>query len=261
MSKSFAEITAALAEPFPASHVEWRIQHANKEKTRGLAVPYIQSRAIQSRLDQAVGPYNWKAEYKPWHGITVNSKEDGQKHIASQLCGLAIYCEERGEWIQKWDGAENTDIEPVKGGISDSFKRAAVLWGIGRYLYGLDAAWVEIEQRGKSYAITDNGFRQLTNTYENAVKVKPPASGAPSAPNAEPPPFEYAVRTVEERQFSSGNGMVLQLKSADGKKNVEAFLAKADQNLSEGVCLKNVQLRLVDIDGHKCTIIDAYEAA
>jgi len=253
MSKLFKEIRAALAEPFPASHVEWRIQHMNKEKLRGLAVPYIQSRAIQSRLDEVVGTYNWKTEYKPWHNVNNSS---------SQLCGLAIYCEERGEWIQKWDGAENTEIEPVKGGISDSFKRAAVLWGIGRYLYGLAATWVEIEQRGKGYVITDSGLKQLTGIYEKAVKVKPTAPGS-SEQNAppEPPPFEYAVRTVEERQFSSGNGMVLMLKSADGKNNVEAFLQQADNNLAAGVCLKNVRLRLIENGGVKCNIMDAYEVA
>jgi len=52
-------------------------------------------------------------------------------------------------------GAENSDIEPVKGGLSDSFKRAAVQWGIGRYLYSLGAVWVDVEQRGKNVYITE----------------------------------------------------------------------------------------------------------
>lgn len=43
------------------------------------------------------------------------------------------------------DGAENTDIEPVKGGLSDAYKRAAVKWGIGRYLYDMEAAWVDVD--------------------------------------------------------------------------------------------------------------------
>jgi hypothetical protein len=255
MSNVLKNIMGALAKPFPAANVEWRIQHATQDKKKGLAVPYVQSRAIQSRLDEVVGPYNWKTEYKPWHSVN---------NAASQLCGLSIYCEERKEWIQKWDGAENTDIEPVKGGISDSFKRAAVLWGIGRYLYGLAAVWVEIEQRGKSYAISDSGLKQLNGIYEKAVKALASGSPAPPAPAAPPPeplPFEYAVRTVEQRQFASGNGMVLQLKSADGKKNVEAFLQKSDSNLSEGVCLKNVKLVVVSNNGHKCNIMETYEVA
>ena len=256
MAKTSNEIMLALAEPFAASDVDWRIQQTTQDKKRGLAVPYLTSRAIQARLDEVVGVYNWKAEYKPWHGV---------KDVASQLCGISIYCEERKEWIQKWDGAENTDIEPVKGGISDAFKRAAVLWGIGRYLYSLDATWVDVDNK----KITDNGYKQLNAAYEKAVKA--PASKAPantaSAPPvqaaspAEPPPFEYAVRTIEQRQFGSGNGMVLRLVTADGKKSVEAFLERADTNLAEGVCLKNVNLRLVDSGGYKCNVMDGYEVA
>lgn len=252
MSQTFAEIMAALAAPFSAVDVDWRIQHTAQSNTRGLAVPYLKSRAIQSRLDEAVGPYNWKSEYKPWH--TVNGS-------ASQLCGLAIYCEERKEWIQKWDGAENTDIEPVKGGISDSFKRAAVAWGIGRYLYGLAATWVEIEQRGKNYAITDKELRRLDDIYEKAVNAPPSnVSRFPGQPQETPPPFEYAVQAVEQRQFASGNGMVLRLKSMDGK-NVEAFLQRADNNLAEGVCLKNVKLTPFSNNGYTYHTMDAYEVA
>lgn len=254
MSKTFGEIMAALSAPFPAADVDWRIQHTAQGNTRGLAVPYVQSRAIQSRLDQVVGPYNWKSEFKPWHNVNG---------CASQLCGLAIYCEERGEWIQKWDGAENTDIEPVKGGISDSFKRSAVLWGIGRYLYGLAATWVEIEQRGKSYAITDKELKRLDGIYEKAVNA--PSSNVSKFPQsaqppAEPPAFEYSVYSIEERQFGSGNGMVLRLKSIDGK-NVEAFLQRADQNLFEGVCLKNVKLTQLTNNGYRYNTMDAYEVA
>ena len=254
MSKTFAETMAALAAPFSAADVDWRIQHTAQQNTRGLAVPYLKSRAIQSRLDEVVGPYNWKSEFKPWHNVNGS---------ASQLCGLAIYCEERKEWIQKWDGAENTDIEPVKGGISDSFKRAAVLWGIGRYLYGLAATWVEVEKRGKNYVITDKELQRLDGVYEKAVKA-PPSNVSrfpqPAQSPSEPPPFEYAVCAVEQRQFASGNGMVLRLKSADGK-NVEAFLQRADNNLAEGVCLKNVKLTLFDNNGYRYHTMDAYEVA
>lgn len=70
----------------------------------------------------------------------------------AQLCGIAIYFEGKG-FITKWDGAEDSDIEPIKGGLSDSMKRAAYQWGIGRVLYSLDTVWVDIERRGRSYII------------------------------------------------------------------------------------------------------------
>jgi hypothetical protein len=128
-----------LSEPFPANDVEWRIGKTNAEKTQGMALAYITNRAIQQRLDDVCGPQGWYNLFSPW--------KDGK----GQLCGIAIKCGD--EWIVKWDGADDTDFESLKGGLSDSMKRAAVQWGIGRYLYSLDAVWVKIKGIGKSFAI------------------------------------------------------------------------------------------------------------
>ena len=121
------EMQQALAKPFAPEDLEWRLQNTTEEKMRGLAVPYVTNRAIQNRLDEVCGPENWYNDFKPWHS---NGKKE------AQLCGIAIYFEGRG-FITKWDGAEDSDIESVKGGLSDSMKRAAVQWGIGRVLYDL----------------------------------------------------------------------------------------------------------------------------
>lgn len=251
MAAKVTQLHQELIKPFPAAHVAWRIQHTTQDKTRGLAVPYVQSRAIQSRLDEVVGPFNWKSEYKPWHNTGS---------AASQLCGISIYSEERGEWIQKWDGAENTDIEPIKGGISDSFKRAAVLWGIGRYLYDLDAQWVEVEQRGKSYVIPAGALRELGGKYEKAMGIKPGKVSSLPASASEPPPYEYTVRKVETRQFSSGDGLVLYLRHVDGK-DVEAFVQNPDQNLTEGICLRDVTLTPFQSGDYRSYVMSEYKVA
>ncbi len=154
--KSARDIQAALALPFAPEDLEWRLQQAYEDKMRGLAVPYVTNRAIQNRLDEVVGPDNWYNDFKPWHSA-------GKKE--AQLCGIAIYFETRKEWITKWDGAEDSDIEPVKGGLSDSMKRCAVQWGIGRVLYSMDTVWVDIEKRGKSYVIKDSERARLDKAY------------------------------------------------------------------------------------------------
>lgn len=154
--KSARDIQAALALPFAPEDLEWRLQQAYEDRMRGLAVPYVTNRAIQNRLDDVVGPDNWYNDYKPWHSA-------GKKE--AQLCGIAIYFEARKEWITKWDGAEDSDIEPVKGGLSDSMKRAAVQWGVGRVLYSMDTVWVDIEKRGKSYIIKDSERPKLDKAY------------------------------------------------------------------------------------------------
>lgn len=150
----------ALAKPFAPEDLEWRLQYTNEEKMCGMAVPYVTNRAIQNRLDEVCGPENWYNEFRPWHSA---GKKD------SQLCGIAIYFEGKG-FITKWDGAEDSDIEPIKGGLSDSMKRAAYQWGIGRVLYSLDTVWVDIERRGRSYVIKGNERKKLDDAYLNALK-------------------------------------------------------------------------------------------
>lgn len=145
-----------LSDPFDAEDVEWFISATTKDKTRGLAVAFITNRAVQERLDAVCGPDGWKNEYKTLgeRDIYENNEFAGKK--SSQLCGISIWSEQRKEWITKWDGAEESDIEAIKGSLSSAMKRSAVQWGIGRYLYYLDSPWVEIEQKGKSYVIKPN---------------------------------------------------------------------------------------------------------
>ncbi|MFY0390071.1 Rad52/Rad22 family DNA repair protein [Hominicoprocola fusiformis] len=150
----------ALAKPFAPEDLEWRLQYTNEEKMCGMAVPYVTNRAIQNRLDEVCSPENWYNEFRPWHSA---GKKD------SQLCGIAIYFEGKG-FITKWDGAEDSDIEPIKGGLSDSMKRAAYQWGIGRVLYSLDTVWVDIERRGRSYVIKGSERKKLDDAYLSALE-------------------------------------------------------------------------------------------
>ena len=132
------EIMKRLRAPFAPEEIEWRVGATTKDKTKGMALAFVTNRAIQNRLDEVFGCFGWKNEYREWRGN-------------SQLCGISVKYE--GEWITKWDGASDTDFEATKGGLSDAMKRAAYQWGIGRYLYNLDAVWVPIKLAGKSYVI------------------------------------------------------------------------------------------------------------
>ena len=123
-----------LKAPFYPNEIEWRIGATNKDKTKGIALPYITNRAIMNRLDKVCGMTNWKNEF-----------------FIQDKAGISIRID--NEWITKYDGADDTNIEATKGGISNAMKRAAVQWGIGRYLYKLPTFWVGIEPNGKSYKI------------------------------------------------------------------------------------------------------------
>ncbi|MBQ9347997.1 MAG: hypothetical protein IJT94_11795 [Oscillibacter sp.] len=157
--KDFVKIQEELAQPFAPQDLEWRVQYVVKDRMQGLVVPYVTCRAIQDRLDTVVGAENWRNEFQPWQG--------GKN--GAQICGISIFVEERKEWLTKWDGAENTDIEAVKGGLSDSMKRAAVQWGIGRVLYKMPTFWAGVQPRGKSYYIPDSERPKLDSAYLDAL--------------------------------------------------------------------------------------------
>lgn len=130
-------ITDALAAAFPPENISWRVGSTTADKKKGMALAFIDARDVMERLDAVCGVANWQDRYE-FHG-------------ARTLCYLSIRID--GEWITKADGAGDSDVEAEKGAISDALKRAAVKWGVGRYLYDLAAPWVEIEQAGRSYRI------------------------------------------------------------------------------------------------------------
>lgn len=130
-----------LQNPFLPEEIEWRVGSTNKEKTKGIALAYVTNRAIQNRLDDVFGAFGWRNEYKEW-------KEK------SQLCGISVKVGD--EWITKWDGADDSNMDAVKGGLSDAMKRAAYQWGIGRYLYKLENVWCEIVGFGNSWKLKSN---------------------------------------------------------------------------------------------------------
>lgn len=158
-----------LKEPFPANEIEWRLQQCGTG-SKGIwakCLAYVTNRAICNRLDEVCGAENWKNEF--------TKAPDG-----GVLCGISIKCD--GEWVTKYDGAENTDIEGVKGGLSGSMKRAASTgWGIGRYLYNLDEGWANVCDDGKYMGKTKDGktFRWNAPTL--------PSWALPNGEKSEPP--------------------------------------------------------------------------
>ena len=62
-----AELHRRLSEPFAAADVEWRVTKVRSQSSEGLAVAFIDSRAIQNRLDDVVGPFCWRTRFIPWH--------------------------------------------------------------------------------------------------------------------------------------------------------------------------------------------------
>lgn len=120
-----------LSAPFKPEDIHWRAQHVSANGS-ALALAYLDARDVMDRLDAVCGPANWSTYYD-------------ETATGRVLCKLSIRVED--EWITKTDGAGNTAVEGEKGGISDALKRAAVQWGIGRYLYDLGNVWAPCETK------------------------------------------------------------------------------------------------------------------
>lgn len=130
-------------KPLTPEQIEVRVGEA---KTKGSATVllYIDSRAAADILDETVGAYNWKIEYKD---------------VAGQIYGrLSIYDEDRNEWVYKEDTGEESNIAAAKGMSSDILKRCLARWGCN-YLYS--SPKIKLRQLPESYYFNE----KLTMTF------------------------------------------------------------------------------------------------
>ncbi len=128
MSKAVQDtLLRQLKEPFNPSFVKWRIGQVSKDGSKATAFAYLDAREVYKRLDDVCGVGGWQDK--------IIEIKDGF------ICELSILID--GNWVTKTDAADFTDMEAIKGGASSALKRAAAVWGVGRYLYYLPPVWVK----------------------------------------------------------------------------------------------------------------------
>lgn len=135
--------------------------------TRGQFLAYIDARDVYNRLDEVVGPENWQTKQE----VIFYSQGLAMKTAMGLRVG--------GEWIWREDvGYPNSDQdeEPLKSAASDGVKRAAVQFGVGRFLYDLEPVWLEVDKWGKP----------LNGGAANQAQARPAATSGSSSPQAKP---------------------------------------------------------------------------
>jgi hypothetical protein len=132
MTNDVKTLTADLAAPFDPKDVKFKPQSV--KNNRALAMAYVDARVIQDRLDDVLGVENWQDEYE--------TLADG-----SVICRLRLKLGD--QWITKMDVGSPSEQpdggDRLKAAFSDALKRAAVKFGVGRYLYRLPAQWVDYD--------------------------------------------------------------------------------------------------------------------
>lgn len=137
------EAIGILSKPILPDEIEWKIQSYTKDKSKTIIVPYVTARCVMERFDAAFGVMGWQTQFTE---IT-----DGF------ICNLTV--KNGDSFVSKEDGANKTNIEPVKGGISDALKRAAHQFGLGRCLYSYPRIFV----LGEHKYIPDNVLKELND--------------------------------------------------------------------------------------------------
>lgn len=111
-------------------------------------VSYIDARDVQDLLDEVVGPENWCTDF----------------NVINENLFARIGIKVNDEWVFKTDCGVESNVEVEKGEASDAFKRAAVQWGIGRFLYRLGIVELKTAMyKDKEKPATDDGKILWTN--------------------------------------------------------------------------------------------------
>jgi hypothetical protein len=155
MSEVLRRVQEALAEPFDAAVIGWKPQSVSGN--RCMAIAYVDARDVMDRLDEVVGIDGWHDAYE--------SHPDG-----NVVCRLSVLLGD--QFITKSDVGGPSDQKDMgdqrKSAFSDALKRAAVKFGIGRYIYRLEPQWVDYDPQK----------RQIVNVPKLppwALPKKPPA--------------------------------------------------------------------------------------
>ncbi len=195
-----------LREPFPPDRIGWKPQTI--KDGRCLAVAYIDARNVMDRLDAVVGSACWQDEY--------HVQADGSVMCRLSVCFDAIPGVTGERWITKTDFGDSQEKGGTKAAASDALKRAAVKFGIGRYLYDLPLTWVDYDAKKK---IIPNP----PSLPEWALPYKPPAAAKSHTKQKEAKP---------EKPVATGATEPVETKSEEQK--AKEFLEKAKGRIENG---------------------------
>ena len=211
-------LTQALSAPFDAKEVKFKPQVV--QGNRALALAYVDARVIQDRLDEVLGVEGWQDEYE--------CQPDG-----SVICRLRLRLGD--EWVTKMDvggPSEQPDGgDRMKAAFSDALKRAAVKFGVGRYLYRLPAQWVDYDPVKRQFV--------RTPTLPPFALPKRPTLAAKTFTNAPTLPSRPSVSANDQRLPATGEEL---------SQRLEDYEAKL---VAEGICEKGELVRHVTDAGVK----------
>lgn len=178
------DLLSKLREEVP---YQWRVQSRNKERTKAICSAYIDARDVMNVLDKHC-EFGWQTDTKElagfiFYGIGIENPDtdkDGNRNGYTST----LWRWDTGARIED-NKTDNMYEQAGKSAASDAFKRAAVQWGVGRFLYDLPTVTVPCDQYGNPVDATGSRIWDLTKHINGLSKNKKP-SPAPAVTTPEP---------------------------------------------------------------------------
>ncbi len=193
------DVAATLAAPFDLMAHSFKPGATTQDKTRALALTYVDPRLYQTRLDQ-VDPA-WQTRYEVIalaDRILVNCK----------LTVLGVTREDVGEALLSTEqrGKSVPDENAYTSAVAQAFKRACAQFGLGRYLYDVPKTWAEYDEQKRGF--TPDGLAKLrkglaqtigSGANDNGGKARTQRTGSPRSGNngANPKPDQVKIEYIQ----------------------------------------------------------------
>lgn len=172
--KTLEEIQIGLKKEIP---FKWRVQSFSKQKPQATCVAYIDSRDVQDVLDANC---LWSDRYYEENGML--------------FCEITIHAD--GREYKRSDTGSESQADKEKGHSSDAFKRAAVKFGVGRFLYSQKIQYLPANEKKTNnnypFVIDENGKRvwDITKLINNKLK-KPKSLNRYPDHNTQSTPIDF----------------------------------------------------------------------
>jgi hypothetical protein len=224
------DLFAALAAPFDPDEVKVRTQG-------GRQLHYVTARTVMNRLDDVLGPENWWDRFTPL------------EH--SVICELTIRLPD-GSVLTKSDAGGYAGMadpgDDDKSGFADGFKRAAVKFGVGRYLYRDGVPKFARERLKNRGELDAQGAEAVPGPA--AIPTASAPAPAPASPAAAPPSLSPSPRGGEDGLNPPRSGRALFAWTKDQDEKYEYGLLK---HINAWAKRQEFPARMVDWDTEQVT--------
>lgn len=181
-----------LAASFEIGELKFYPGAKTRDGSKARVFTYIDARAVMDRLDRVVTPAGWQTSYRVLDLATCAV----ECQLTVQLAEGFVTKADVG-YPNDADDAHDPGKEPLKAAFSDALKRAAVQFGIGRYIYSLELErdYLPIDEFGKFKEAPKIRGSTVQPTYTPPPEAEAPrqqaapprAAPAPAAPPATHP--------------------------------------------------------------------------